>query len=182
VVRKPELQYRDQSRIQGKLSLMLISFTESQIISGHFLMVVIGFRLFWERRSVGQSVFVLGPNLEPMTTLLLLSNICGLHALGCPPWREDGSVIYSYNLLSLSSPSSAELMIISYCLMWDSPNLEGQVPVCIPPRNRVTQLYHRALGPLFVASYDSQGYGGGNLTRLHTGQWLSFLRNVLFIP
>jgi hypothetical protein len=33
----------------------------------------------------------------------------------------------------------------------------------------VAQLYPRALGSLFVASYDSQGYGGGILTRLHTG-------------
>jgi hypothetical protein len=37
----------------------------------------------------------------------------------------------------------------------------------------VAQLYPRALGSLFIASYDSQGYGGGILTRLHTGpkQW-----------
>jgi hypothetical protein len=38
----------------------------------------------------------------------------------------------------------------------DSPNLEGQVFVFIYPRNRVAQLYHKALGSLFVASYDSQ--------------------------
>jgi hypothetical protein len=56
---------------------------------------------------------------------------------------------------------------IFYCLIWDSPNLEGQVPVFISPRNRVAQLYPRALGFLFIASYDSQGYGGGILTRLH---------------
>jgi hypothetical protein len=48
----------------------------------------------------------------------------------------------------------------------DSPNLEGQVPVCISPRNRVAQLYPQALGSLFVASYDSQGYGGVIRTRL----------------
>jgi hypothetical protein len=41
-----------------------------------------------------------------------------------------------------------------------SPNLEGQVPVFISPCNRVAQLYPQALGSLFVASYDSQGYGG----------------------
>jgi hypothetical protein len=41
----------------------------------------------------------------------------------------------------------------------DSPNLEGQVPVFISPRNRVAQLYPQTLGSLFVASYDSQGYG-----------------------
>jgi hypothetical protein len=33
----------------------------------------------------------------------------------------------------------------------------------------VTQLYPRALGSLFVASYDSEGYGGGIRNRLHTG-------------
>jgi hypothetical protein len=43
----------------------------------------------------------------------------------------------------------------------DSPNLEGQVPVFISPRNRVAWLYSQALGSLFFASYDSQGYGGG---------------------
>jgi hypothetical protein len=51
----------------------------------------------------------------------------------------------------------------------DSPNLDGQVPVFISPRTRVTQLYPQALGSLSVASYDSQGYGGGIRTRLHTG-------------
>jgi hypothetical protein len=33
----------------------------------------------------------------------------------------------------------------------------------------VAQLYPQTLGSLFVASYDSQGYGGGILTSLHTG-------------
>jgi hypothetical protein len=44
----------------------------------------------------------------------------------------------------------------------DSPNLEGQVPVFISPRNRAAQSYPRALGSL----YDSQGYGGGIRNRL----------------
>jgi hypothetical protein len=73
---------------------------------------------------------------------------------------------------SLLGRSPAELTAIFYCLIWDSPNLEGQVPVFISPRNRVAQLYSRALGSLFVASYDSQGYGGGILTRLHTDKCL----------
>jgi hypothetical protein len=47
---------------------------------------------------------------------------------------------------SLLSPSPAELTAIFYSLIWDSPNLEGQVPVFISPRNRVAQLYPRALG------------------------------------
>jgi hypothetical protein len=47
---------------------------------------------------------------------------------------------------SLLSRSPSELKAIFYCLIWDSPNLEGQVPVFISPRNRVAQLYPRALG------------------------------------
>jgi hypothetical protein len=50
----------------------------------------------------------------------------------------------------------------------DSPNMKGHALVFISPRNRVAQLHPQALGSLFVASYDSQGYGGGVQTRLHT--------------
>jgi hypothetical protein len=57
----------------------------------------------------------------------------------------------------------------------DSPNLEGQVPVFISPRNIVYQLYPQALGSHFVASYDSQGYGGVIRIRLHTGYFTLFL-------
>jgi hypothetical protein len=53
---------------------------------------------------------------------------------------------------------------IRYC-----PNLVGQDPVFLSPRNRVTPLYPQVLGPTFVASYDSQGYGGGIRNRHHTG-------------
>jgi hypothetical protein len=49
----------------------------------------------------------------------------------------------------------------------DSPNLEDQVPVFISPRKRVAQFYPQALGYLFVASYDSQGYSGSIRRRLH---------------
>jgi hypothetical protein len=58
---------------------------------------------------------------------------------------------------------------ISLSQIRDFPNLEGQVPVFISPRNRVAQLYPQALGSLFVISYDSQGYGGGVRTGLHRG-------------
>jgi hypothetical protein len=54
----------------------------------------------------------------------------------------------------------------------DSPNLEGQVAVFITLRNKVARLYTQVLGTFLVASYDSQGYGGGIRTRLHTGYQL----------
>jgi hypothetical protein len=71
-------------------------------------------KLFCDKRWVSQPIFV----LRPMTRFLLLSDICSLHVVGRPPWRKDGSEIYSYNSLSLCSPSPAELMTTS-CLIWD---------------------------------------------------------------
>jgi hypothetical protein len=61
--------------------------------------------------------------------------------------------------------SPAELTAIFYYLLCDSPTLVGQVPVFLSPRYSVAQLYPLALSFLFIASYDSQGYGGGILTR-----------------
>jgi hypothetical protein len=40
---------------------------------------------------------------------------------------------------SLNGPSRAEPVTILYCLIWDSPNLEDQVPIFISVRNRVAQ-------------------------------------------
>jgi hypothetical protein len=52
----------------------------------------------------------------------------------------------------------------------ESPNLEGQVPVFMSPRlGRACPVIPQALVSLFVASYVSQGYGGGIRTRHHTG-------------
>jgi hypothetical protein len=59
---------------------------------------------------------------------------------------------------------------ILLCQIRDSPKQEGNVPEFISPRNRVAQLYPQAPGSLFVAFYDSQGYGGGILTRLYAGK------------
>jgi hypothetical protein len=42
---------------------------------------------------------------------------------------------------SLLGRSPAELTAIFYCLIWDSPNLEGQVPVFLSPKNKVAELY-----------------------------------------
>jgi hypothetical protein len=53
----------------------------------------------------------------------------------------------------------------------DIPNLQGHVPVFVSSRKRVARLYSQALGSLFVAFYNSQGYGGGIRTCLHT--WTS---------
>jgi hypothetical protein len=54
------------------------------------------------------------------------------------------------------------------------PNLEAQVYVFMSPDDRVAQLYPQAPGSLFVTFYDSQGYGGGILTRLQAGNYYDF--------
>jgi hypothetical protein len=90
----------------------------------------------------------------PILSLITFLDSFGFVDVGRPLWREIGSVVFSYCLASLaqsfSDVSPAGLMSFVYCLyFWDSPNLEGQVPVFIPPpppRNRVAQLYPRALG------------------------------------
>jgi hypothetical protein len=72
---------------------------------------------------------------------------CGFVDLGRPLWREDGSVVYNCcwpsAAQSFSGPSPVGLVAIFYCLGFETS--------------------------LFVASYDSQGHGGGIRPRLHTG-------------
>jgi hypothetical protein len=68
-------------------------------------------------------------------------------------------------ILRSESSGTHEHILLSQIL--DYLNLEGHVPVFISPIKRVPQLYPQALGSLFVASYDSPGYGGGIRTRLH---------------
>jgi hypothetical protein len=65
--------------------------------------------------------------------------------------------------------------------IWDFPNLEGQIPVFIPHRNRVAQLYPQTLGSLFVASYNPQVYGGGIRTCLHMGVLLVFKTELVIL-
>jgi hypothetical protein len=63
----------------------------------------------------------------------------------------------------------------------DSPKLEGQVPVFLSPKNGVAQLYSQALGSLFIASYDSHGYGGVVRPRFHTGPYRIAHLHFLFV-
>jgi hypothetical protein len=70
-----------------------------------------------------------------------------LDSVGRPLWREDGSVFCMFRwplpAQSFSGPSPLGLANVFYCLRFETS--------------------------LFVASYDSQGYGGGIRPRLHTG-------------
>jgi hypothetical protein len=72
------------------------------------------------------------------------------------PSLTGGRVCNLQLLLVLASavPSGLNptgLKTIFYCPnSWDSPNLEGQVTVFIPPGNRVAQIYAWALGYILI--------------------------------
>jgi hypothetical protein len=100
------------------------------------------------RLTVSQSVSLgIETHLGPMTRYLFLSDSYVLVSVGRPLWREDGSVFcmcpWPLPAQSFSGPSPLGLATIFYCLRFET--------------------YH------FVASYDSQGHGGGIRPRLHTG-------------
>jgi hypothetical protein len=97
---------------------------------------------------VSQSVSLgIEPHLGPMTRYLFLSDSYVLVSMGRPLWREHGSVFvmcrWSLPAQSFSGPSPLGLATVFYCLIFKTS--------------------------LFVASYDSQGHGGGIRPRLHTG-------------
>jgi hypothetical protein len=70
----------------------------------------------------------------------------------------------------------ASVVILGLSQIQDSSNLEGQDPIFVSLRKRVTQLYPQAMGSFFVPSYDSQCYVGGIRTRLHKGMALRRFR------
>jgi hypothetical protein len=96
-------------------------------------------------RSAGQ-FFFLDFYLIWYTRFLLLSDICEHYIMGRPARREDGSVIYSKNSMSLSRQKSRRT------------------------NDHILMSHLKLLGSLFVASYDLKECGGGILTRLHTEQ------------
>jgi hypothetical protein len=81
----------------------------------HSLTLKFKFKLIYDRRSVGQSVLVSAPIWSPLPHFDFLSDNCWFLYVGHPLWREDVSVIYSYNCFwalpkqSLLGRSPAEL-------------------------------------------------------------------------
>jgi hypothetical protein len=111
-------------------------------------------KLSYDRQSIGQSVW---PQLSPLTHFsfslkhLFLSTVAGLLSPSLTRRRVCNL------LLLLNLGSAVPLGSESHLLL-------SQFETPISSRNRVAQLYPRALGTLYVASYDSQGYGGGTIT------------------
>jgi hypothetical protein len=112
--------------------------------------------LYYDRRSFGQSLFEWSTHLGLTTRFLLLSDSCGYFDIGRSLWRQDGSVVYNCSWPlpghSFSCPCPMVLVIIFYSLRFETS--------------------------IFVTSYDSQGYGGGIRSSLHTG----FTNELLVLP
>jgi hypothetical protein len=117
-------------------------------------------KLCCEQRSVGQSVLVSGTHLRSMTRLLRFS-CCGAPSL------TRGCICNLFAQLLLGPASSVTLRSMFHRTHYHILQSHLKTPktwrVRSPYfyllRNRVAQLYPRALGSRSVASYDSRGYG-----------------------
>jgi hypothetical protein len=100
------------------------------------------------RLTDSQYVLVSSTLVGLATRYYFLSECCRLKFSVLFLWGalSDERTGLQFAVQSLNGPSRAEPVTILNCLIWDSPNLEGQVPIFISPRNRVVQLYPRALG------------------------------------
>jgi hypothetical protein len=114
-------------------------------------------KIFYYRRSVGQSVLVSGHHPGPATKLSFYSMEIILRYLRVFIW-----VLY---------------IIFSAVIPWSEPRrthnhtslsrLRLRSPSYIA-RDRLAQVYTQAQGSLSIASYDSQGYSGGIQSRLRS--------------
>jgi hypothetical protein len=103
-------------------------------------------------------------HLRSKARFLLLSDSCGFVDVGPLSW-EKGSVDYNFwwssASQSFSGPSPPKLMTIFYCLKLETPpSWRARSPYLHPPGIGWSSYTPKALGSFFVASYDSQGYGG----------------------
>jgi hypothetical protein len=81
-------------------------------------------KLYYDRRSFGQSVLMSSPIWGPMTRFLLLSGSYGFVDMGRPLWRENGSDVYNCcwpsPVHTFSGPSPTGLMTVFYCLRFET--------------------------------------------------------------
>jgi hypothetical protein len=84
-------------------------------------------------------------HVGPKTRFLLLSDICGFVDVGR---LQLLLAVISAVILGSESHRTHDHILVSP--IWDSPSLEGQVPVFVSPRNRVAQLYPRHWVPFLL--------------------------------
>jgi hypothetical protein len=145
---------------------MAVSFAAAMY--KHFICLsVTKCKLIYDRQSVGQSVLVPGTHLGPVTNFFSLLEIffrqlpvCYFVALSLTRGRVCNllyNCFWSLPKQSLLGRSPAELTAIFYCLISD----------CVPSSSPLTT---------------RRDYGGGILTRLHTGISVVLLPVLLITP
>jgi hypothetical protein len=149
--------HKNRVRVRVRVALRLAVYRQSLRLCDNPLRLTTSNYIF-QRNTCGYSPYV--------TSSLTRGWVCRWQLL---------LVLGSAVILRSESHGTHDHILLSQ--IRDSPNLESQVPVHISPRNRVALLYPQALGSLFVASCDSQGYRGGIRPRFHTG----FDKNLTFL-
>jgi hypothetical protein len=132
----------------------------------------------WSRicdpRSVSQYVLVSGHPLGPMTRFYMFFGLtCTCFIMSGALSDERTGLYFAMHVTHLSELRWTRNHVLQSHLRLTQPG--GPGPHIYIPRNRVAQLYHQALGSIFVASYDSQGYGRGIVTCLHTDRQIMVL-------
>jgi hypothetical protein len=134
--------------------------------------------LYCDQQSVGQFVLESGPFWGPWPdfNFLCLTVTFFLLHVGRPLWQEDGvcNLQCNHSLVRVHNH-----LLLSHLRL---PQHGGPGPSYIP-RKRVAQSYPRALGSLFVASYDLQAYDRGILTpstlvKVKVTLWLTVRQSV----
>jgi hypothetical protein len=138
-------------------------------------------------QSVSQYVLVSSPLWDMQSDIIvlpvgmLLSGNCCLVSAGALSDERTG---LQFAVQPFNGPSRSGPVTLLYCLIWDSSNLEGQVPKFISPRRWVAQLYPWALGceilniPHYLDKIGSQL--AVRLSSLRTVCAL-FPRNIIFL-
>jgi hypothetical protein len=130
-------------------------------------------KLCYDRRPVGQSLLVSSTQLGLMTIFLFVRQlrVCWCGALSLTREQVCRSqllpVLASAVILGSESHGTRDHILLSLIRDFSQPG--GPGPSIYIPQEQGGPVTPQALGSLFVASYDSRGYGGGIRTRLHAG-------------
>jgi hypothetical protein len=139
------------------------SSTQRFPITPQFYVVKLKLKLIYDLQSVGQSVLVSGTHLGPDKFFFLLEIFFRLLRV-C--YFVAPSLIYCTIVSGPCQSSHSWVEVPQNSRPYFTVSSET------PPTCRARSPYLYPPGSLFAASYDSQGYDGGILTRLHTGLYV----------
>jgi hypothetical protein len=121
--------------------------------------------LYYDRRSVGQSVLVSSPHLGLMTRFLLLSDSWGFVDMGHPLWREDGP--FDYNVQYTIHFTVSDLRL---------PQPGGPGPCIYIPQEQGGQVIPPGTGYPLIPCWTHRFFFRRMYIFLWKGQWKSWIR------